>query len=512
MKPADPTFEAIKGEVAGELALLSLQGLDIQDRKELARKVALEQIRRYQASLMAVGRPAIEAEREQQLAQYVIDSLFGLGRLQAIVDDESVENIDVNGCDEVWVTYSDGMKVQANPVFDSDEKLIEMLSGAAARFGISERRFDVGHPELDLALPDGSRLSAVMSVASRPVISIRKHRYSSLDLGDLVQMGTIDDAVAEFLAVLVRARKNIVVAGAMNSGKTTLLRALASEIPARDRLVTIEQAFELGLDRDKQRHPDAIALEAREANSEGVGSISCAQLVRRSLRMNADRVIVGEVLGDEVLPMLNAMSQGRSGSMCTIHADSSSGVFRRLASYALQSPEHLPIESTNQLIAGAIHFVVFMDVEADGDIEEEIGPDPHRSDASYAPLGHGNWYFAPSRRRRLVSSIREVIDAEGSLVISNEVFAPGTGRHATRAAPLRSETSTELAYYGYTDQRLDLCGRHSGFQNALSCSSVSRAAYWLYPRDRGIGQGVDAESEGHKFPSIYDRTSQQNRN
>ena len=132
----------------------------------------------------------------------------------------------------------------------------------------------------------------------------------------------------------------------MNSGKTTLLRALAAEIPPRERIVTIEQAFELGLERAPERHPDMVALEARPANVEGEGQISVADLVRRALRMNADRVIVGEVLGDEVLPMLNAMSQGRSGSMCTVHADSSAGVFRRIASYAVQAPERLPLEAT----------------------------------------------------------------------------------------------------------------------------------------------------------------------
>ena len=125
--------------------------------------------------------------------------------------------------------------------------------------------------------------------------------------------------------------------------------------------MTIEQAFELGLDTPPHRHPDMVALEARQANMEGAGLVSVADLVRRALRMNADRVIVGEVLGDEVLPMLNAMSQGRSGSMCTIHADSSAGVFRRIASYAVQAPERLPLEASNLLLAGAIHFVVHLD-------------------------------------------------------------------------------------------------------------------------------------------------------
>ena len=168
--------------------------------------------------------------------------------------------------------------------------------------------------------------------------------------------------LARMLAAAVRAKRNILISGAMNSGKTTLLRALAAEISPMERIVTIEQALELGLDRQVERHPDSVAMESRLANTEGVGAIGMAQLVRRSLRMNASRVIVGEVLGDEVVPMLNAMSQGRSGSMATIHADDSAGVFRRLAAYAIQAPERLPLEATNLLIAGAVHLVVHLDI------------------------------------------------------------------------------------------------------------------------------------------------------
>ena len=339
------------------------------------------------------------------MAQAVLDALFGLGRLQALVDDERIENIDVNGCDEVWVTYADGVKVAAAPVADSDDELVALIRSAAARLGLSERRFDTAHPELDLRLPDGSRLSALMAVTRRPLISIRRHRYMDLTLADLVDMGSLDEGLATFLAACVRAPQEPRGGGAMNSGKTTLVRALAAEIPPRERVVTIEQAFELGLDTHRDRHPDLVALEARGANTEGEGVISMARLVRRALRMNADRVIVGEVLGDEVLPMLNAMSQGRAGSMCTIHADSSAGTFRRIASYAVQAQERLPLPATNLLIAGALHFVVYVDVATDEALRsgEEL--------ANLASWGRGDTgqaamrRFLPARRRRFVSSV-----------------------------------------------------------------------------------------------------------
>ncbi len=325
-----------------------------------------------------------------------------------------------------------------------------MLRSAAARFGLSERRFDVTHPELDLRLPDGSRLSALMSVVRRPVISIRRHRYVDLTLEDLVELGGLDPTLASFLNASVRARKNIVVGGAMNSGKTTLVRALASAIPQRERVVTIEQAFELGLDSIPDRHPDLVALEARPANAEGEGAISMARLVRRALRMNADRVIVGEVLGDEVLPMLNAMSQGRSGSMCTIHADSSLGIFRRLASYAVQAPERLPLESTNLLIAGAVHFAVFIEATDVTDPSTDTRYLNGRNSVRFRERSGSNHIrFEAVKRRRFVSSVQEVVGAEGLHVISNEVFRRGRHGRAEQTAPLRSSTLEELVDCGF---------------------------------------------------------------
>ncbi len=447
-----PSASRLRAEVADDLAASGASTLPADDRRELARQLVMARLRQADAQRLADGENPLDPVEEQRIAHVVLDSLFGLGRLQALVDDPHVENIDVNGCDRVWVTYADGTKEMLGSVADSDDELIEMLRSAAARFGLSERRFDTAHPELDLRLPDGSRLSALMSVVGRPSVSIRRHRYVDLSLDDLVDLGAMDRKVASFLAAAVRARKNIVVGGAMNSGKTTLVRALTSVIPPRERIVTIEQAFELGLDDMVERHPDLVALEARSANAEGEGEISMARLVRRALRMNADRVIVGEVLGDEVLPMLNAMSQGRSGSMCTIHADSSSGVFKRLASYAVQAPERLPLEATNVLIAGAVHFVVFVEVRDAASNDPHSNMDHLWSWTSNDIGGNGvssHPRFQAVRRERFVSSVREVIDADGFQVISNEVFKPGPDRRALVGAPLRSSTLDELVAHGY---------------------------------------------------------------
>ena len=409
------------------------------------RDLVLDLLDREAAALMASGRDPLPPFDEKTLVELVLAMLFGLGLLQVFIDDETVENIDVNGAEVAFITFANGEKLRYGPIAESDDELVAMVRSAAARFGLSERRFDAAQPELDLRLPDGSRLSAVMAVTARPVIDIRRHRLSDHSLDDLVELGTLDQDLARMLAAAVRAKRNILISGAMNSGKTTLLRALAAEISPAERVVTIEQALELGLDRQVDRHPDSVAMEARLPNTEGVGAIGMAQLVRRSLRMNASRVIVGEVLGDEVVPMLNAMSQGRSGSMATIHADDSAGVFRRLASYAVQAPERLPLEATNLLIAGAIHLVVHLDMAEGPTLRDATGPFCRAGQDTHRPSRH-------------IASVREVVGADGPLVISNEVWKPGPDGCAVPGAPLRDMTAALLSVHGYEPSRREPIG------------------------------------------------------
>ena len=290
----------------------------------------------------------------------------------------------------------------------------------------------------------------MIEVAHRPCVSIRRHRLVDPTLEDLAESMT--EEVGRFLRAAVRARLNIIVSGGTDAGKTTMLRALLAEASPLDRIITIELSYELGLHELTDRHPDCPAWETREANTEGEGAITMDQLVQRANRHNADRVIVGEVLGDEILPMLNAMSQGRSGSMCTIHAESSAGVFRRIASYAVQAPERLPLDATNLLIAGALHFVVHLDSEMYDDLEVPQTPD--RLD------NHVTAFPARGSRARFVASVREVVDAEGVQVVSNEVYRPGPDRRAVPSAPLRPDTMDELRRFGYEPGRPDHLARY----------------------------------------------------
>ncbi|MFD1542251.1 CpaF family protein [Nonomuraea guangzhouensis] len=391
-----------------------------EDERQFARALISQVLEEHARSEIGLGRTPPTVEEEEALAAGIHAALFGVGRLQPLLDDPEVENIDINGCDRVFVSYADGQELMREPVAESDDELIELIQILAAYSGLSSRPFDTANPQLDLRLPDGSRLSAVMDVTLRPAVSIRRSRLGKVFMSDLVGNGTLSPEVGRFLSAVVGARKNIMIAGSTNAGKTTLLRALANEIPPYERLITVERALELGLDQFPELHPNVVAFEQRLPNSEGQGEITMAELVRRSLRMNPSRVIVGEVLGDEIVTMLNAMTQGNDGSLSTIHANSSMEVFNRISTYALQAGERLPIDATHMLIAGAIDFVVFVEKRND--------------------------YSRGGTLRRYVSSIREVNGCDGR-VLSSEVFIPGADGSATPHAPV--SCLEELAAHGY---------------------------------------------------------------
>lgn len=398
------------------------ESFDRDDQMAFARRLLNDELERYAKECLAAGSDLLSEDGEETIAHEVFDRLFELGRLQRLLDDESLTDILCNGYDQVFLVYPDGRKVPGPPVASSDEELIEMLREIGRRSGLAEREFNATRPSLNVPLPGGSRLFAVAYVCDRPCVAIRRHRHLKVTLPELRRLGVIDKGLEGFLAAGVRSRQQILICGATAAGKTTMLRALASEIPPEERIVTIETELELGLDRFPDQHIDCVALEAREANVEGVGEVSAADLVRMSLRMNPDRVIVGEVRGAEVIPLLNAMSQGNDGSMCTVHADSSATVFNKLALYAVQAPERLPLEATNLLAASAADLVVWIDKTRDG---------------------------------RFVGSVRHVVEADGHRVVTNELFRPGPDRRAVPGDPIPADLLAELEAEGY-DRSLHL--------------------------------------------------------
>jgi pilus assembly protein CpaF len=398
--------------------------LTADDERELGRSViaaAVEEHRRSELVRSAGILPP--GEEDAVLAAAVEAALFGLGRLEPLMSDETVANIEVNGCDRVWLYRTDGRVEAGPPVADSDAELVDWVRTAATYAGLSSRPFDPVNPWLELRLPDGSRLCALMSVVERPVLSIRCYRLSRVMLADLRALDAFDDQLHRFLQAAVGGRANLMVSGETFAGKTTLLRALGNAIPYDERLVTAEHFLELGFEHFPDLHRDVVAMEERLANAEGSGALTLLDLVERSRRMNPDRIIVGEVIGGEIVAMLDAMTQGEDGSLSTIHARDSRNVFARIATYALTGPHRMPVEASGMLTAGALDFVVHV---------------------TKARLDDG-------RVHRFVSSVREVVGWDGTQVVSSEVFATPPGAlAAVPAAPITEPRAERLAVAGYT--------------------------------------------------------------
>ena len=392
-----------------------------EDERALSRKLVADQLAALANQAYTAGQDPLDDQAEAALAAAVFDRLHGLGRLQPLLDDPDVRDIHISGHGRVWLELRTGGKIRGPAIADSDEELIELIATAARRLGRSERRWDSARPELNMQLPNGDRLHALMAVTGRPVITIRRHDFTISRLRELGERGTIDTPLAAFLAAAVRAKLNLIVAGGTGTGKTTMLRCLINEIPPGERLITVEDSLEIGLEHFEDLHPDFETHEAREANTEGAGEFTLADLVRAGLRMDPHRVIVGEVRGAEVLPMLLAMSQGNDGSMCSIHADSSKGVFGRLAMYAAMTRERLTPDVTNLLVAQAVDLII-----------------------------HLGWVGGVRR----VTSVREVAGViESGQVASNELWAPGPDGAAATRTPPQPETTTILEAHGF-DRRL----------------------------------------------------------
>lgn len=432
--PGEPQLVAqLRMQVAAALASHANGGrLSVAARRELAERYTGEALDVLARQALAAGRTPLSAGAEARIGRAVADYLTGAGGLQQLLDDPLVENIDANGCDQVFIRYTDGRLEQADPIADSDEEMIELIRTLAseAAFGDDtaglgeERAFDRHNQQLDLRLRGGARLCAVMSVSRRPGLSIRKPTMLRAELEDLTARGALDKALCEMLQAAMRAKLNLIIAGGTNTGKTTFARAAARAIPPHERLITIEDAYELEL-LDPVSHPNVLPFQARRPNLEGVGAVSMAALVRTALRMNPDRVIVGETRGDEVIDLLKAMSQGNDGSFATVHASSSQQAFSRLMMYAVQAPERLTFEASAMLIAESVNLVV---------------------------------HLAWSDKQRAVSSVREVTGFDGRDVISNECWRPGPNKCATPGTPLRTQTLDRLEAAGLAAHTIDRIG------------------------------------------------------
>ncbi|MGY3039853.1 pilus assembly protein CpaF [Rhodanobacter sp. TND4EL1] len=287
----------------------------------------------------------------RRLAKQVLDEAIGLGPLEDLLADETVTEVMVNCSDDIYIERA-GRIEKSEVIFTSDKAVLAAIERIVAPLG---RRIDESSPMVDARLSDGSRVNAVIPpVALRgPSLSIRKFSRRKLSGDDLLQYGSVNQQMLEFMQVAVRERRNIVVTGGTGSGKTTLLNILSNFIPDNERIVTIEDAAELRLSQ-----PNLVSMEARPANLEGKGLITIRDLVRNSLRMRPDRIVVGECRGGEALDMLQAMNTGHEGSLTTAHANSPRDALSRLEVMVMMSGMDLPMTVVREQIASAIDLII----------------------------------------------------------------------------------------------------------------------------------------------------------
>lgn len=303
-------------------------------------------------------------EEEALVKETVLAEMFGLGRLQPLLDDRMVENIDIVGCERAVLTYADGRVMRGHRIASTDEALIRFLQRLAARHGRTERTFNNAQPLLTMEIqPGGERLAATMNVTDRPHVSIRRNRFPEVHLERLYELGMLSRAQLALLRSAIQARKNIMICGEQSAGKTTLLRALCWEIPETERFATLETDHELGLHRYRDRFPQVVAYEERPGNTERengrpIGGISLSTMVQHALRMHTGRLIVGEVRGPEVFPMLEALSTGGNGSLSTIHSRSASDAIERLVGLCLHPARQWTVEFAYRMIAQSIDLIV----------------------------------------------------------------------------------------------------------------------------------------------------------
>lgn len=301
----------------------------------------------------------LNAAEKKAIASEILNDILGLGPLEPLFESDDINDILVNGPRSVWIERN-GRLEQTSIKFRDEEHLLHVINRIVAPLG---RRVDESSPMVDARLPDGSRVNAVVPPLAQdgPMLSIRRFGSARYSLADLVRLGTLSEQASEFLERAVGARMNILVSGGTSAGKTTLLNVLSGYISNRERIVTIEDTSEMRL---QQTH--VLRMESRPDNAEGRGAISQRELVKNSLRMRPDRIIVGEVRGAEALDMLQAMNTGHDGSMTTLHANSAKDAIARLETMVLLSGIDLNQTSIREQIGSAFHLIIHIRRLADG--------------------------------------------------------------------------------------------------------------------------------------------------
>lgn len=355
---ARPLVQEIKKQAHSELLLrlnmkrLALSSISENDLEEKARTTIHE-------ILNELSIPLPEGVTQEKIENELYHEAIGLGPLEDLISRDDITEIMVNGPDNVYVEHK-GVLYKTDTAFADDHQVVAAIERIVSPLG---RRIDESSPMVDARLKDGSRVNAIIPPLSLvgPSITIRKFARTPLTVENLISYGSITAEIAHFLDVCVKIRKNILISGGTGSGKTTLLNILSGYLPAKERIITIEDAAELQL---RQEH--LVRLESRPANIEGKGEVTIRDLVRNSLRMRPDRIVIGECRGGEALDMLQAMNTGHDGSLTTIHANSPRDALARLETLVLMAGFDLPLRAIREQIASAISIIVQINREKDG--------------------------------------------------------------------------------------------------------------------------------------------------
>ena len=346
----EPTSAHIKEQIHRAL----LDQMNLREASNMAPERLRRECTRRVDELLATLRHPLSAVAKQRLVTELLDEIFGLGPLEELLRVPDISDILVNGASCVYIERK-GVLERTNVRFRDDEHVIRIIQRIAARVG---RRIDEGSPMLDARLEDGSRVNAIIPplALDGPALSIRRFGVIPITAEQLVAEDSIAQEMLDFLQACVRCKMNILISGGTGSGKTTLLNVLSKWIPTGERLVTIEDAAELRLPREH-----VVRLETRPPNIEGKGQVTQRELLRNTLRMRPDRIIIGEVRGAEALDMLQAMNTGHEGSMTTVHANNPRDAFRRVENMVSMAGLNFPLVSIRQQMASALDISLHVD-------------------------------------------------------------------------------------------------------------------------------------------------------